>query len=278
MKAHLFIILFSVIASLVHAQQPTFTPPLYAFQNGVHSMPVEKGAQLLKELGYQGIGSVYPNVLPAYKAASDKAGIKIFSIYAGGIVNADGYQIDNHVIDAINILKGTDTLIELNVRKGKNPNDEQAIALVSEIADKAKAAGLKVVIYPHANFHIERLDHAVRIAEAVKATGRDNVGVTFNLCHFLKVQPSDDLSAALLAAKPYLWSASICGADKDGKDWPTLIRPLDEGTYDQASLLKKLQEIGFNGTIGLQCYNIKIDPTQHLTRSQNAWKKLTSSQ
>lgn len=147
---------------------------------------------------------------------------------------------------------------------------------MTEIANKAKEACLGVVLYPHANFHIERLDHALRIA---KATGCDNVGVAFNLCHFLKVQPKDALGTALEAAKPLLWSVSICGVDTDGTDWSTLIRPLDEGTFDQAALLRCLRGIGFKGPLGLQCFNIKIDPKQNLARSMNAWTKhLASSQ
>ena len=127
-----------------------------------------------------------------------------------------------------------------------------------------------MVLYPHFNFHIERVDHALRIA---KATGCDNVGVAFNLCHFLKVQPQGDLKATLEEAKPLLWSVSICGADTGGTDWNTLIRPLDEGTFDQAALLRQLRGIGFGGPVGLQCYNIKTDPKQNLDRSMKAWKK-----
>jgi sugar phosphate isomerase/epimerase len=167
------------------------------------------------------------------------------------------------------LLKGTDALVELNVQRGDRPSDEQAVAFVKEVAEKAEDAGLKVVIYPHAAFHIERVDHAVRIA---KATGCDNVGVAFNLCHFLKVQPMDDLAATLEAAKPLLWSVSVCGADEGGSDWATLIRPLDEGTFDQAALLRKLRAVGFQGPVGLQCYNVKVDSRQHLARSMGAWK------
>lgn len=161
-------------------------------------------------------------------------------------------------------------MLELNVQRGKDPNDSQAIAMVKEIGEKAKAAGLKVVIYPHADFHIERVDHAVRIA---KATGCDNVGVAFNLCHFLKVQPTDDLSKTLADAKPLLWSVSISGANTGGKDWNTLIRPLDEGTFDVSLLLKQLRENGYDRAIGLQCFNIRIDAKENLTRSAQAWKK-----
>ncbi len=246
------------------------TTPIYPFQNGVNSLPPPEGARLAKELGYQGIGSVYPNRLAAYQAACKAEDLEVFSIYAGGKVNADGFEIDNGVAAAITLLKGTGALVELNVQRGKEPNDEQAIALVRHVADLAKEVGLKVVLYPHANFHIERFDHALKIA---KAAERDNVGIAFNLCHFLKIQPSDDLHALFAAAKPLLWSVSVCGADSDGKDWNALIRPLDEGTFDQAALLSTLQGIGYKGAVGLQCFNIRIAPRDHLTRSIAAWRK-----
>lgn len=266
----MFIILLCLVASVRGAQEPTFAPALYPFENAIRLESVDQGVRLIKDLGYPGVGSVYPKNLAKFKTACDREGLKVFSIYAGGTVNADGFNYRKDVSEAIAMLKGTDALVELNVQRGKNPNDVQAIAFVKEIADKAKEAGLKVVLYPHANFHIERIDHALRIA---KATGCDNVGVAFNLCHFLKVQPTDDLSATLAESKPLLWSVSICGADAGGTDWSTLIRPLDEGTFDQAALLRQLREIGFQGPVGLQCYNIRIDPRQNLERSMRAWIK-----
>jgi len=266
-----------LVPTLVRGEQePPFSPGFYPFQNGMRFGSADEGVRLIKELGYQGVGSVYPKDLAEFKAACDKEGLEVFSIYAGGKVNADGFDYGKDVSDAIAMLKGTDAVVELNVQRGKNPNDGQAVAFVKEIAGKAKEAGLKVVLYPHANFHIERVDHALRIA---KATGLDNVGVAFNLCHFLNVQPKDNLSEVLEEAKPLLWSVSICGADTGGTDWNALIRPLDEGTFDQAALLRSLQGIGFKGPVGLQCYNIRIDPRQNLARSMEAWKKhLTASQ
>jgi sugar phosphate isomerase/epimerase len=265
------IILFCLVLPMRGAEEAPFAPAIYPFQNGVNFGSLEKGVRAVKELGYAGIGSVYPRDVAGLLVACEGEGLKVYSVYVGGKVNADGYEYGSEVAEAINHLKGTGALVELNVQRGNNPNDEQAVAFVREIAGLAKEAGLKVVLYPHANFHIERVDHAVRIA---KATGMENVGVAFNLCHFLKVQPGDDLGATLRDAKPWLWSVSICGADADGKDWGTLIRPLDEGTFDQAGLLGMLREIGYSGAIGLQCFNIKIDAKENLSRSMVAWRKL----
>ncbi len=247
------------------------SPPLYPFQNSVRAMPVEEGVALLKELGYPGIGSVYPQDLAKYQVACEKVGLRVFSIYGGGKVHKNSYTFDPKMSEAIALLKGTDAIVELNVQGGEEPQEEQAVALVQKIAAEAKAAGLKMILYPHANHFIERVDHALRIA---KASGCDNVGVAFNLCHFLKVQPSDDLEQTIAAAKDHLWSVSICGADRDGKDWSTLIRPLDEGSFDQAALLRLLKTQGYRGPVGLQCYSIAIPPRQHLTRSLAEWKLL----
>ncbi len=269
--------LFCISAMAVAAEpKAPFEPSFYPFQNGMNFKSVEEGVKLIKDLGYQGVGSAEPRNLAQFKKACEKEGLKIFSVYLGGKVNADNFSYGNEVNEAIQILKGTDALIELNVQRGNDPNDAQAIAMVKEIGEKAKAAGLKVVIYPHDKFYIERVDHAVKIA---KATGCDNVGVAFNLCHFLKVQPTDDLSKVLTDAKPLLWSVSINGADTDGKDWNTLIRPLDEGTFDASIVLKQLKELRYGGDIGLQCFNIRIDAKANLTRSAQAWKKhLAASQ
>jgi sugar phosphate isomerase/epimerase len=270
----MFFLLVSLL-SLKAGDKP-FAPAIYPFQNGVKFKSVADGVRIIKDLGYQGVGSVYPNQLAEFQAACETQGLKLYSIYVGGRVNADSFQYDKEVGEAIAMLKGTNALVEINVQRGRDPSDIQAIAMVSEIADKAKEAGLRVVLYPHDNFHIERVDHALKIA---KATGRENVGVAFNLCHFLKVQPTDDLATLLREAKPLLWSVSICGADSDGKDWGTLIRPLDEGTFDQATLLLTLRGIGYDGAVGLQCFNIQIDARKNLSRSIEAWSKhLAASQ
>jgi sugar phosphate isomerase/epimerase len=248
-------------------------PPLYPFQNSVRSLSVDEGVTLIKKLGYPGIGSVYPQDLASYQAACNKVGLKVFSIYCSAKVHGTGYTYDAKISTAISLLKGTDAIVELNVQRGDDPQEAHAIALVKQVAADAKAAGLKVILYPHANDFIERVDHALHIA---KATGCDNVGVAFNLCHFLKVQPKDDLTKILSTTKDKLWSVSLCGADIDGKDWNTLIRPLDEGTFDQTTFLRLLSNQGYSGAIGLQCFGICLTPRQHLSRSWHAWKKLHS--
>jgi sugar phosphate isomerase/epimerase len=117
---------------------------------------------------------------------------------------------------------------------------------------------------------VDTLGDAARIA---RLSSCDNVGVMFNLCHFLKVEPQSDLRKTLESAEGLLWTVSTCGADSDGANWGTLIQPLDQGSFDQTAFLKTLREIGFSGDVGLQCYGVKGDPMDNLARSIGAWKK-----
>jgi sugar phosphate isomerase/epimerase len=263
-----------VIPAGAKAQKPAFAPPFYPFHNGVKFETPQEGAGILKQLGYDGIGSVYGKDLAKILKAYGEAGLKVFSIYVGGKLGADGHSYDPVVSEAITSLKGSKTIVELYVQKGKNSSDEQALAFVREIADQAKASGLRVVLYPHTGFYVATAGDALRIA---KASGRDNVGVAFNLCHFLKVEPQSDLRKTLAEIRPYLWSVSTCGADTDGTSWPQLIRPLDEGSFDQSGLLRQLRELDYQGPVGLQCYAIKIDPRENLQRSIIAWKKILAA-
>lgn len=245
----------------------------YAFENGANLGSTEKQAAVLKELGYDGLGSASPTNIPERLKACDAAGLKLFSLYVGAKVSDQGVSYDPNVVQAIKQLKGRDTVIELNVQGQAKDGDDKAVQVVREVADLAAKSGLRVVLYPHAGFYVAKLSDAVRIA---KKAARDNVGVMFNLCHFLYVEPTADLEQTLVAAKPYLWRASLSGADSGGKNWSTLIQTLDRGTFEQLRVLQLLKKVGFTGAIGLQCYAIPGDPQENLRRSIGAWKKLTA--
>jgi len=272
--AYLFL-LFAFVGQL--AAKPEVLP-VFAFQNGVHFKTVKERIKVLKELGYDGIGSAKlaqsDLPLPERLKLYDEAGLKLFSFYVGGRLGANGHSYGKEISQAIKDLKGRDTILELFVHGSKKANtDEQAVAFVREIADQAKESGLRIVLYPHAGNYVDTLGAAVRVARKCK---RDNVGVMFNLCHFLKVEPKTDLKAALTDAKPLLWQVSTCGAKKGGTSWGQLIQTLDRGDYDQKTLFQMLRELGFQGNVGFQCYAIRGDSRENLKRSIGAWNKLHS--
>lgn len=271
--------LFPLLFFVAQLAAKTDTWPVFAFQNGVHFKTVKERIKVLKELGYDGIGSAKLSQsdlpLPQRQKLYDEAGLKLFSFYVGGRLGANGHSYDKEISQAIKDLKGRETILELFVQGSKKSNtDEQAVAFVREIADQAEESGLRIVLYPHAGFYVDTLGDAVRVARKCK---RDNVGVMFNLCHYLKVEPKTDLKAALTDAKPLLWQVSTSGAKKGGNNWGQLIQTLDRGDYDQKSLFQMLRELGFQGNVGFQCYAIRGDSRENLKRSIEAWNKLHSN-
>jgi sugar phosphate isomerase/epimerase len=108
---------------------------------------------------------------------------------------------------------------------------------------------------------------------------RPNVGVMFNVCHWLRVDKSREYAPLLKKAMPRLWAISINGADNfdEKAGWDRLIQPLDSGDFDMGKFLKTLKELGYKGPIGLQCYGIGGDAREHLARSMGAWKKLSQN-
>ena len=151
--------------------------------------------------------------------------------------------------------------------------DARAVEIVRQIAQLAEESGVRVALYPHTGFYVARVEDAVRVAEKVD---RANVGVTFNLCHWLKVDGPADLGRRLRLALPRLFLVTINGADRDGTTWDRLIQPLDRGTFDVYEMLKMLNDLGYTGPVGLQCYGVPGDKKENLRHSMKAWRAFSA--
>ncbi len=247
--------------------------PFFVFENGVRQPQLEAQVKMLKEGGFGRIGSARPTNVGKQLTVYDEAGIQLASLYVGSSISPERTIYPDDLRQAIKDLKGRDTLIELNIqgRMKEEEGDQVAVPMVQEIADLARASGLKVALYPHAGFYVDTLSDGLRIATK---SGRDNVGVMFNLCHFLKVEPNSDLEETIRTAGDRLFQVSISGANEGGRSWNALIQPLDEGTFNQAKLLKILKGIGYTGPVGLQCYGIPGNKAENMKKSMAAWNDL----
>ncbi len=252
--------------------------PFFALSNGVadakHRTP-ESQAAMLAELGYDGIGPSGVRGIPEMLAALDKHEQKMFALYVGAQLDTDKPAYDPGLPAAIEALKGRDTLVWLTVRSSKYGHsdpagDDRAAEVVGEIAAMAEKAGLRVALYPHVGFWVERVEDAVRVAKKVD---RPNVGATFNLCHWLKVGDEANMEKRLDEAMPHLFVVTINGADHEG-NWDRLIQTLDRGDFDVHGLLLALRKRGYAGPVGLQCYAVKGDKYENLKRSMAAWRKM----
>ena len=151
--------------------------------------------------------------------------------------------------------------------------DPRAVKILREMSDLASDSGSQLLLYPHISCWVERIEDAVRVADKVD---RPNVGVMFNLCHWLRVDPRRNYKPLLQQAMPRLWAVSINGADAFDPQpgWAHYLQPLDRGSFDVGGLLRTLKELGYQGPIGLQCFGIGGDAREHLARSMAAWRKL----
>lgn len=237
----------------------------------------EEQAQMLKELGYAGVGHIWLDKVEDRLKTLDAAGLKLFQITM--VVDLTPGKPPYDVArfkEVCAAIKGCGVQFDLlvNGRKPSDPAfDDQAVAVLREMSDQAKESGAQLLLYPHLSSWIERIEDSVRVADKVD---RANVGVMFNVCHWLRVDKSRDYKPLLKLAMPRLWAVSINGADEfdDKPGWERYIQPLDKGSFDIAGFLRTLRDLGYPGPVGLQCYGIPGDVREHLAQSLGAWRKM----
>ncbi len=278
-KAALLMV-FTIFAWCVPAES---TNAFFAMDTIARGKP-ELVVPILKELGYDGLGGQCGD--GAMAAALKSAGLRFFNGYLTLRITAGQPALTDKLRVEIDAMKGYDAALWLaiaEVRQDDKPvaksspeGDPAVLVALRELADYAQSRGIKIVLYPHAGSWLERVDDAVRLADKLN---RAEVGVTFNLCHWLKVEGVDrDPAPVLKAALPRLMFVTICGADTGDTrkmNWDRLIQPLDQGTYDVKGFMKPLRDTGYRGPVGFQGYGIKDEPREVLRRTMDAWKKFS---
>jgi len=253
--------------------------PFFAMCTGTrdaaHETPASQVA-LVKKLGYAGTDLIGVKGLKEVLAEVDRQGSRFFALYTWGDIDPGAEQRwEAGLEEAMAMLNGRETVIWMPLRsktfKPSDPaGDEAAVALLHRLSDMAADNGLRIALYPHTNNWVERVEDAVRVAKKVN---RPNVGVTFNLCHWLKVD-GEKLEERLALARPHLFMATLNGADAEGDDWKQLIQPLGDGNFEVGAMLKTLADLKYEGPIGLQGYGIGGNVEENLRRSMEAWRGL----
>ena len=236
----------------------------------------EAQAKLLKELGYD--GALYLGALGGMKdafRALDAEGLEMFAaaVQSYDIPVDPGGAYPASLKEAIPQLKGRKTLLLIQFQSKAHPRsspagDARAVELGRELADFARGYGVRLAIYPHQKIWCERVDHAVHIA---KRCGRENLGVCFNLSHWLWTDPHGNLESLVREAMPHLFLVTINGTSPEGS-----LETLDRGSYDVGGFLKPFLVGGYRGPIGLQCVSIKGDARDNLAHSMAAWRRISA--
>lgn len=262
------------------AASPGTTAPVRNWP--IYPFCIEPPAGALKDLGYGGFGHLWVPGARQRAAALSRDGLRLYQVYLRADLSKPQPVDEKAIKQVLPALKPHRTQLAMLMAGGKPSDpalDDRAAALINRLADLAKPYNVSIVLYPHSNDWLEKASDCVRLAGKINRPGE--VGVMFNLCHWMKADPNRDLRAVLARAKPWLMAVSLSGSDtpeqvRTGKgNW---IQPLGQGRYDVRRLLELLAELDYDGPIGLQCYGLKGNPREILTKSKAAWDKLTTSQ
>jgi sugar phosphate isomerase/epimerase len=258
--------------------QAAWAPELYGLCMETHDArqrSIPQQAQMLRELGFD--GAAYPlwldESLDKNLKTLDAAGLKVYMLYASVNVDPAAPPFDPRLPAAIGKLKGRPATICLLLH-GFPPGDPRgeapAVKILRQLGDLAARSGVRVSIYHHTGDWTASLLYALKI---VKMANHPQVGVNFNLCHWLMVDGDKDYRPVLRENARRIFAVTICGAKLGSKTWTNgLIQPLDQGDFDNRALLGTLREAGYRGPIGLMCYGIPGDAAEHLQRSMKVWK------
>jgi len=267
-----------ILLNLAGAAEPRAYPffPFCIDWHDARKRSFQEQAVMLKELGYDGVGHVWLDNLAERVKTLDEAGLKLFQITMTVDFAPDKPAYDARFKEVLALVKGRHVqfALLLNGMRPSDPSvDPHAVEILREMSDLARDSGSQLLLYPHQSSWVERIEDSIRVADKVN---RPNVGVMFNLCHWLRVDKQRDYQPLLKQALPRLWAVSINGADEfdDKPGWDRYIQPLDKGSFDVAGFLKTLKELGYKGPIGLQCYGIGGDAREHLARSIATWREL----
>ncbi|MDF9799894.1 sugar phosphate isomerase/epimerase [Catalinimonas alkaloidigena] len=278
--------LFLIISPLCAQEQ--LDNPFFVFNNGLKDAQYdspEAQVQLLLDNGYDGMEKEGLENFEEVLNELHENDLKLFTIYINVNLDNPEQPYDPRLEEVFQKIQGTGAMPWLYVTGKQHPSsspeyDQIAIPILQQIADMAQQYGTKVMLYPHMYYWVECIEDAMRVAAKVD---RPNLGYTFNLCHFLahkNREGVDPVQAYPLLAKqsmPRLFAISVNGADIHASDpdniWQSYIQPLGEGNFDTYQFVKTFVDLGFNGPVGLQCYNIKEDKAVHLQKSMQSWRK-----
>jgi sugar phosphate isomerase/epimerase len=249
---------------------------IFAYEFGEIS-PAQQ-AEFAREYGFQGTVFDHALQIPDRLRALDEAHLQLFFLWLTVDISKGQIKYEPDMEASIEALQGRGTVVWVAMQGGDAGagagGEERAIQAVDRISDLAARSNLRVALYPHYGFYLAQFKDVVRVAERV---GRSNVGVTFNLCHELRSGFDPQFPQTLDKAMPRLYGVTINGADRQGRDWNSLIQPLGRGDYDVAELVRTITKAGYRGPFGIQCYGLKGDPGAYLKQSMTAWRSISAS-
>ncbi len=244
--------------------------------DGFKNIPRQKleKVKLLKNIGFDGLeGAGFADF---YELKSDLEQV-VLHMPTNYVSLSFGSKISKgsaSIAEIKEMIKGAEkgSVVYFNVqsedyKNNKDAGDKLLSVILQDLSDYASDYGVKLCVYPHLSLYCETLEHSLKLAKLVS---RNNFGCVINLCHLLKVEGSEGIEQKIKSLMPYLIAVNICGADGGNTQqlgWDRLIQPLGEGSFDTYNFVRILWDAKYKGPVGLQCYNLKGEALEVLTRS-----------
>lgn len=274
----IFAVLLVVSGARASAEE---RPVFFAMDTAIQRGPAET-AQTLAALGYDGFGG-RPSTAREFAAALSRRRLRLVNAYqVVSFSDGDG-DLPADLTQAIDALNGLDTTLWLAIQRvhvagdvvpAPHAGDSVVVPALRRAVARATTSGVRMSLYPHAGFWVDSVDDCLRLVDAVDDP---SLGVTFNLCHWLKVEGGErDPGPTLRAALSHLDFVTINGADAGDTrsfGWDRLIQPLGQGTYDVGGFVAKLKAVGYRGPIGVQGFGIRMDSEKLLRETMDAWRR-----
>ncbi len=268
------VITLTILACLPVIAASKLSNQFFVFEDGLgpRTVPLKARLAMVERIGFDGVELEGAQNFQERLNVADQLKMKVFCLYVGVEVGSSPTVFEPGMRQAIRLLRGRQTIITLTVRGSGPDAEKRAVDAVRTVCDWAARSGLPVALYPHCGMYVSRPEDALRIIYEAR---RKNLGMCFNLCHWLMCDSESNLQSVLQEAMPHVFMVSINGADHHG-DWHRLIQPLGSGSYDVEGFLKTLISMGYHGPIGLQCYQIPGSPEVTLSRSMRTWREMSA--
>ena len=246
----------------------------------------------LNSIGYEGMALRVNSKkqLEELKRYGEAIGDAPFKIYAGFVTvffNQDLAAQNAHLDKVIRGLKKVNAKlwIILRVKGGQKVEREQIVEFLGSLAERTKAEGVELIIYPHWSgadpLNVCLIEAAEDAIPFVKEVGSDNLFISLHLCHEIKGGNGYRLKEVAAHIKPSLRLPSINGADidavREAEGWDRGIQPLTQGDYDSSQLLEALESVDYKGPVILHTWGLQDEAADHHHTSYTRFQEMVDA-
>jgi sugar phosphate isomerase/epimerase len=158
------------------------------------------------------------------------------------------------------------------LRPSDPAGDDAVEAWLRQALDIAERRNLRILLYNHLSFWVEKLADAIRLCARL---AHPNLGIVLCGYHWYAVEGTG-LAPLVKQAMPYLKQVNLSGSRRSplGFGQVATIEPLDTGEMDNFALVALLNRLGFDGMLGYLGWDEGGDPYIKLERSLRALKSM----